>query len=68
MEGPPRQAAPGPGARGEAQGGSQIAAGDDWRGEIEEALATADAAVLLVTADFLTEGDVRYLEERLAVI
>ncbi len=37
----------------------RIVAGDDWRGEIEEALATADAAVLLVTADFLTSPFIR---------
>ena len=37
----------------------KIAAGDDWLPAIREALASADAAVLLVSADFLTSEFIR---------
>jgi len=40
----------------------QIAAGDGWRSEIETAMARARAAVLLVSADFLTSGLIRGTE------
>jgi tetratricopeptide (TPR) repeat protein len=35
---------------------SRIQAGADWYGEIKEALNEADAAVLMISADFLTSG------------
>jgi len=37
----------------------RIAAGDDWLPEIEEAMARAQVAVLLISADFLTSGFIR---------
>ncbi|MEM8950958.1 MAG: toll/interleukin-1 receptor domain-containing protein [Pseudomonadota bacterium] len=37
----------------------RIAAGDDWRDEIEQAIEQADVAVLLISADFLTSGFIR---------
>lgn len=40
----------------------RIAAGDDWRPEIEAAMARARAAVLLISADFLTSGFIRGTE------
>lgn len=40
----------------------QIAAGADWRSEIQQALETVQVAVLLVTADFLTSKFIRRRE------
>ncbi len=40
----------------------QIAAGDDWLPAIEAAMARARAAVLLISADFLTSGFIRSQE------
>ncbi len=40
----------------------QIAAGDDWRAEIETGLSAARAAVLLISADFLTSKFIRDTE------
>ncbi|MEM9629062.1 MAG: TIR domain-containing protein [Pseudomonadota bacterium] len=37
----------------------RIAAGDDWRDEIEQAIERADVAVLLISADFLTSDFIR---------
>ncbi len=38
---------------------SLIAAGDDWRAQIEQALSRARVAILLVSADFLTSSFIR---------
>ncbi len=40
----------------------RIGAGSDWRAEIETALATASAAVLLISADFLSSKFIRDVE------
>jgi tetratricopeptide (TPR) repeat protein len=40
----------------------RIDAGDGWRGEIETAMSRARAAVLLISADFLTSGFIRGTE------
>ena len=40
----------------------RIAAGDDWQAEIEEAMAEAQAAVLLISADFLISEFIRSKE------
>jgi TIR domain len=40
----------------------RIKAGDNWRPEIEQAMARARAAVLLISADFLTSGFIRGTE------
>ncbi len=40
----------------------RIAAGDDWRSEIERAIQEADVAVLLISADFLTSDFIRFEE------
>jgi hypothetical protein len=40
----------------------QITAGDDWRSEIESAMAGARVAVMLISADFLTSGFIRGTE------
>jgi len=40
----------------------RIAAGDEWRNEIESAISSAEVAVLLISADFLTSGFIRDTE------
>ncbi|MCP4662157.1 MAG: toll/interleukin-1 receptor domain-containing protein, partial [bacterium] len=40
----------------------RIAAGDEWRPQIEAALDNADLAVLLITADFLISDFIRRTE------
>ena len=40
----------------------RIAGGDDWHGEIKQAIQEADVAVLLISADFLTSEFIRFEE------
>lgn len=41
---------------------TSIRTGDDWRGRIGDALARADAAILLISADFLTSSFIKETE------